>query len=368
MLFLHRRMNGKWIVRSAMALLLAVSSPAFAQQTHVVGQGHTLGKIAKRYNTTVEALCDANQINRRTPLKVGQKLVIPDPPGTKKTSTPTTPPSASKAENTKPTPEKTEEYTTHIVASGHTLGAISRRYRTTVEAIQQANNLQPRQKLRVGACLVVPLTRHALPRHRTQKLPCQPEDSKDNSKESSSQTAPTPPAISPKPPSQSGVIHLVRGGSTFRGRVLDRKGHPIPSAVEKIDSLLFDRRAGSTHSTDLGLIAKIAQVSDHFGGRRLIVVSGYRQESSNPYTTRSNHALGRAIDFRIEGVSNEQLRDYCHTLTGVGVGYYPNSTFIHLDVRSITTHWTDVSGPGEAPQYTTVTTPTPPRTKSRKRP
>ena len=36
-----------------MALLLAVSSPAFAQQTHVVGQGHTLGKIAKRYNTTV---------------------------------------------------------------------------------------------------------------------------------------------------------------------------------------------------------------------------------------------------------------------------------------------------------------------------
>jgi len=99
------------------------------------------------------------------------------------------------------------------------------------------------------------------------------------------------------------------------------------------------------------------------------VVSGYRGESSNRYTTRSNHALGRAIDFSIEGVSNEELRDFCHKMTGVGVGYYPNSTFIHLDVRSTTTHWTDVSGPGERPRYTSVEAPPdpPPKTKKKSR-
>lgn len=49
-----------------------------AERTHVVGAGHTLGKIAKRYNVTVEALCEANGIERRARLKLGTKLVIPD--------------------------------------------------------------------------------------------------------------------------------------------------------------------------------------------------------------------------------------------------------------------------------------------------
>jgi predicted esterase len=43
-----------------------------------VASGHTLGRIAKRYHVTIEALCDANNISRRDPIKPGQKLVIPD--------------------------------------------------------------------------------------------------------------------------------------------------------------------------------------------------------------------------------------------------------------------------------------------------
>jgi len=35
----------------------------------------------------------------------------------------------------------------------------------------------------------------------------------------------------------------------------------------------------------------------------------------------------------------------------VGVGYYPNSTFVHLDVRSLPTYWVDYSKPGEPPRY-----------------
>ena len=65
------------------ALLLAVSLllPAVAsadQRSHVVGDGQTLGRIAKRYNITIEQLCRANGISRRDKIKPGQKLVIPD--------------------------------------------------------------------------------------------------------------------------------------------------------------------------------------------------------------------------------------------------------------------------------------------------
>ncbi|GMV18834.1 MAG: LysM peptidoglycan-binding domain-containing protein [Polyangiaceae bacterium] len=63
---------------ACLVVALTLVGPARATQTHVVGPGHTLGKIAKRYHVTVEAICDANGIERRAPLKIGTKLVIPD--------------------------------------------------------------------------------------------------------------------------------------------------------------------------------------------------------------------------------------------------------------------------------------------------
>ena len=42
------------------------------------------------------------------------------------------------------------------------------------------------------------------------------------------------------------------------------------------------------------------------------------------------------------------------TLPNAGVGYYPNSVFVHLDTRDANegaAFWTDFSGPGETPRY-----------------
>ena len=69
---------------------------------------------------------------------------------------------------------------------------------------------------------------------------------------------------------------------------------------------------------------------------------------------RCHHALGlvqQAIDFRIVGVPNRTLFDYCRGFSNVGCGYYPNSDFIHMDVRTYKTQWTDYSRPGQAPVY-----------------
>jgi hypothetical protein len=60
------------------------------------------------------------------------------------------------------------------------------------------------------------------------------------------------------------------------------------------------------------------------------------------------------MDFRIEGVKNEDVVAFCKTLDDTGCGYYPNSSFVHVDVRDPGAGhvaWIDASGPGEAPRY-----------------
>jgi len=69
----------RFLLAGLVALCLSSVSPlAHAERTHVVGKGHTLGKIAKRYHVSIEDLCKANGIERRSPLKPGTKLVIPE--------------------------------------------------------------------------------------------------------------------------------------------------------------------------------------------------------------------------------------------------------------------------------------------------
>jgi hypothetical protein len=102
---------------------------------------------------------------------------------------------------------------------------------------------------------------------------------------------------------------------------------------------------------DPRLASLVGQVSEHFSGRTLHVVSGFRPYSPVQYTAHSNHNLGRAMDFNVEGIPNTTLRDYCRGFANAGVGFYPNSTFVHLDVRAGKAYWVDYARPGEAPRY-----------------
>ena len=108
---------------------------------------------------------------------------------------------------------------------------------------------------------------------------------------------------------------------------------------------------------DARLVEQLAAAVDHFRTEseppRVTLVSGYR-----PRSTGSYHAKGRALDFKIEGVDDESLVAFCKTLPDTGCGYYPNSVFVHMDVRDHGAGhvaWTDVSKPGEAPHYVSAT-------------
>jgi hypothetical protein len=127
------------------------------------------------------------------------------------------------------------------------------------------------------------------------------------------------------------------------------RGQVPSAALDAFERMM--RQGTATHPPDPRLIVLIGVVSDHFGGRPVEIVSGYRPYTPTQYTPHSNHNYGKALDFRISGISDASLYDFCLTLRKVGCGYYPNSTFVHLDVRDSSAHWVDRSRPGEPPQY-----------------
>jgi len=99
------------------------------------------------------------------------------------------------------------------------------------------------------------------------------------------------------------------------------------------------------------LIWAVQKIAEAFPERSIFIMSGYRRDAHGSY-----HQKGRALDLYVTGVDNAALFRYCHTLNDVGCGFYPNSKFVHVDVRPYGTHrvaWVDVSEPGAPSEYVT---------------
>lgn len=391
----------------ALALLgtagTAPAAPA-GRQVHVVYEGQRLGSIAKRYNVSIEALCRANGIQRRAPIHPGQRLEIPsraeasgklevEPSATAKSGSASettikaasderpaksaeskapkvakddtkggapvltaavspVPTSNPKANSNQTAPSKaglksaTEEKSalskvgaerpaatttpatatpslvgplatglSHKVQAGDSLISIAKRHDTTVKTLLQINNLKRDQVIRVGQVLVLPR-----------------------------------PAASAwwgkfaRAPQRTGEIEVFAQTHRWKGKVIVN-GKVQANARAALSRLLG--ATGGAPPVPERLIQLLSHVSDVFGGRPVRLVSGYR---TNSYFKDSRHRHSSAIDFSIPGVPNSAIRDYMLQLGNVGVGYYPNSSFVHLDVRARSAYWVDYAGPGEAPR------------------
>ena len=108
---------------------------------HTVQRGDTLGALARRYGSNVDAIMVANGIRNPRALSVGRTLVIPRGPGRYAYAQE----SSSRAEGGR-----------HVVRRGETLGALARRYGTSVGAIMAANGLHDPRQLRAGRSIVIP--------------------------------------------------------------------------------------------------------------------------------------------------------------------------------------------------------------------
>ena len=101
---------------------------------HIVRRGESLGRIARRYKTTVAALTRLNNIRKPSLIRVGQKIRV-----------------AGRANEAAP-----RTYVKHKVRRGQTLGSIARRYGTSVATLKRLNGVRNVRLLQIGQVLRVP--------------------------------------------------------------------------------------------------------------------------------------------------------------------------------------------------------------------
>lgn len=117
--------------------------------------------------------------------------------------------------------------------------------------------------------------------------------------------------------------------------------------LRKIDFFMRDKRNQQVHRMDSNLFTKFYHLQDKLGLRNaeIQIICGYRSPSTNAMRSRQSkgvasnsfHVKGRAIDFRIEGVSLAKVKQAVESLRSGGVGYYPTSNFIHVDTGPVRT-------------------------------
>lgn len=140
-------------------------------------------------------------------------------------------------------------------------------------------------------------------------------------------------------------LHNVNFHTDLEVDLYDDAGNLDAEALDQLNHFWRCRRTGTEKPIEPRLFEILSTIQDHFDGRTLELVSGFRNQKH----TASFHFHGTASDVRILGVSDRALHDFVATLDsgGMGLGIYPRAGFIHVDVRPEASYrWTDYSPPG----------------------
>ncbi|WP_343316134.1 DUF882 domain-containing protein [Brucella sp. BE17] len=125
-----------------------------------------------------------------------------------------------------------------------------------------------------------------------------------------------------------------------------RNGRYLPDGLKRLNVFLRDWRRNEPTKMDPRLFDLVWQVYKSSGSSQYItVVSAYRSPATNKMlrgkssgvAKKSQHMLGRAMDFFIPGVNLAKLRGIGMRYQIGGVGYYPRSgsPFVHMDVGNV---------------------------------
>jgi uncharacterized protein YcbK (DUF882 family) len=123
----------------------------------------------------------------------------------------------------------------------------------------------------------------------------------------------------------------------------------IPSALDQLNYFLRDHRTGDVSRYDPKEfdVLHSLMASLHRPNGIIDIVCGYRSPWSNEYlrslgpstgvAEHSQHMLAKAIDIRVPGIGTRTLRNAALSLHAGGVGFYPVSQFVHVDVGPVRT-------------------------------
>ena len=135
-------------------------------------------------------------------------------------------------------------------------------------------------------------------------------------------------------------VHNLHTGESLRA-VYYENGRYVPDALSELMKVLRDWRSGEEHLMDPRLFDVMHAVRAKLDvSAPFQVISGYRSaatnammhERSHGVAMNSQHVQGKACEVRLEGGGLHNLRAAALDLSAGGVGYYPVSNFVHMDV------------------------------------
>ena len=121
----------------------------------------------------------------------------------------------------------------------------------------------------------------------------------------------------------------------------------LPDAIERLNFFLRDHRTQTESRYDPKEFDVLHSLMATLGRPDGVIdiVCGYRTPQSNNFlrtrsavtgvAEHSQHMLAKAIDIRVPGVPTLTLRNAALALGAGGVGYYPVSEFVHVDVGPV---------------------------------
>ncbi len=119
-----------------------------------------------------------------------------------------------------------------------------------------------------------------------------------------------------------------------------------PEALRAVNHILRDHRTDEVNPIDPHLLDLLCAIRSKAGPDACLhIISGYRSPRTNQrlrqrsrgVARNSLHMLGHAADIRIPGLATSRLRRMALDLRQGGVGYYPQSNFVHVDIGPVRT-------------------------------
>lgn len=139
------------------------------------------------------------------------------------------------------------------------------------------------------------------------------------------------------------AFHNLRTGDSV-SLVYWAEGRYLPDAMRRITYVLRDGRTDETYPIDPRLIDLMTRLRSTLrSSEPLQIICGYRspetnemlRETTEGVAANSLHMVGEAVDLRVEGRSLAAVHRAALSLEAGGVGYYPRSDFVHIDVGRV---------------------------------
>ncbi|WP_072054458.1 YcbK family protein [Aliivibrio fischeri] len=140
------------------------------------------------------------------------------------------------------------------------------------------------------------------------------------------------------------ALNNLHTGEELQTEYFNGRGYQS-AELAKLNHLCRDFRRNESIEMDKRLFDQLSAIQKVIGcDTQVQIISGYRSPATNEMlrgkshggvAKKSLHMLGKAMDFRLEGVPLAEVRKAALSLKAGGVGYYPGSNFVHIDTGRV---------------------------------